>query len=69
MSDTLPLLTPAECALLLIDQQAGLAFGVGSIDRQVLLNNTIALARTATAFGLPVIVSTSATKGRLQISL
>jgi len=29
---------------LLIDQQAGLAFGVGSVDRQVLLNNTIALA-------------------------
>lgn len=62
MSDTLPLLTPAECALLLIDQQAGLAFGVGSVDRQVLLNNTIAMARTATVFGLPVIVSTSASK-------
>jgi len=62
MSDTRTLLTPTECALLLIDQQAGLAFGVGSIDRQVLLNNTVALARTATAFGLPVIASTSATK-------
>jgi len=45
------LLKPPECALLLIDQQAGLAFGVGSVDRQVLLNNTIALARTATVFG------------------
>ena len=56
------MLKPPECALLLIDQQAGLAFGVGSVDRQVLLNNTIALARTATVFGLPVIVSTSATK-------
>jgi nicotinamidase-related amidase len=62
MTDTIPLLKPEECALLLIDQQAGLAFGVGSIDRQVLLNNTIALARTATVFGLPIIVSTSATK-------
>jgi nicotinamidase-related amidase len=59
---TLPLLTPGACALLLIDQQAGLAFGVGSIDRQLLLNNTVALARTAMVFGLPVIVSTSATK-------
>jgi nicotinamidase-related amidase len=48
--------------LLLIDQQAGLAFGVGSSDRQVLLNNTIALARTATVFHLPVIISTSASK-------
>lgn len=51
MSDTLPLLTPAECALLLIDQQAGLAFGIGSVDRQVLLNNTIAMARTRRCSG------------------
>jgi nicotinamidase-related amidase len=39
--------------LVLVDQQAGLAFGVGSIDRQMLLNNVIALARTATVFGMP----------------
>jgi len=57
-----PLIQPEECALLLIDQQAGLAFGVGSIDRQVLLNNAIALAKTAIVFKLPVIVSTSASK-------
>jgi nicotinamidase-related amidase len=46
----------------LIDQQAGLAFGVSSIDRQVLLNNTVALAKTAQAFGVPTIISTSASK-------
>ena len=46
----------------LIDQQAGLAFGVGSTDRQVLLNNTVALARVASAFDLPVVISTSASK-------
>lgn len=40
MDDLTTLLTPTDCALLLIDQQAGLAFGVGSIDRQVLLENT-----------------------------
>ena len=62
MDDLTTLLTPTDCALLLIDQQAGLAFGVGSIDRQVLLGNTVALARTAKVFGLPVVVSTSATK-------
>lgn len=56
------LLTPADCALLLIDQQAGLAFGVGSIDRQTLLGNTVALARTAVVFGLPIVASTSASK-------
>ncbi|WEX90499.1 hydrolase [Sinorhizobium garamanticum] len=48
--------------LVLIDHQAGLAFAVESIDRQMLLNNTIALAKTAQVFGLPTIVSTSATK-------
>src|SRR5215468_1067728 len=56
------LLVPEDCALLLIDQQAGLAFAVGSIDRHTLLNNVIALAQTARAFSLPVVVSTSATK-------
>ena len=62
MNSPAPLLQPAQCALLLIDQQAGLAFGVGSSDRQVLLNNTVALARTAGVFEIPVIVTTSATK-------
>ncbi|WP_249151024.1 isochorismatase family protein [Bradyrhizobium japonicum] len=60
MSDIL--IEPKDCALVLADQQAGLAFGVGSIDRQMLLNNVIALARTATVFGIPIVVSTSATK-------
>jgi nicotinamidase-related amidase len=62
MSSTLALLDPSNCGLVLIDQQAGLAFGVGSEDRQVLLNNAVALACTARAFGLPVVASTSATK-------
>ncbi|WP_158753257.1 hydrolase [Dyella sp. S184] len=62
MANTATLLTPKDCALLLIDQQAGLAFGVGSIDRQTLLGNTIALARTAVVFGLPIVASTSASK-------
>ena len=61
-ADANPLLTPETTALLLVDQQAGLAFGVSSIDRQTLLNNTIALARTAVVFKLPVVVSTSASK-------
>jgi nicotinamidase-related amidase len=56
------LIEPKDCALVLVDQQAGLAFGVGSVDRQMLLNNVIALARTATVFGMPIVASTSATK-------
>jgi nicotinamidase-related amidase len=62
VSDTDSLLQPSQCALLLIDQQAGLAFGVGSLDRQTLLNNTIALAKTAAVFAIPIIASTSASR-------
>jgi nicotinamidase-related amidase len=56
------LLRPENCALLLVDLQAGLAFGVESEDRQVLLNNAVALARLAPLFKIPVVASTSATK-------
>jgi nicotinamidase-related amidase len=35
---------------------------VSSEDRQTLVNNAIALARTAVVFGIPVVVSTSASK-------
>ena len=58
----IPLLTPADCALVLVDEQAGLAFAAGSADRQLLRSNAVALARTATAFSIPVVVSTSASK-------
>jgi nicotinamidase-related amidase len=56
------LLKPQECTLLLIDFQAGLAFGVESIGRQTVLSNAVALARTAVAFDIPVVVSTSASR-------
>jgi len=58
----LPLLNPSEAVLLMVDQQAGLAFGVGSADRQLLINNTVALAKTAMTFQIPVVISTSASK-------
>ena len=35
MASNTRLLTPADSALLMVDVQAGLAFGVGSIDRQM----------------------------------
>jgi nicotinamidase-related amidase len=56
------LLEPSECVLLLVDLQAGLGFGAESISRQTLLNNAIALAKTAVAFGVPIVVTTSASK-------
>jgi len=48
--------------VLLVDFQAGLGFGVESIGRQVILNNAVALAKTAVAFGVPVVASTSASR-------
>lgn len=62
MNDTDQLLTPQNCALVLLDQQAGLLFGVQSIDRQQLVHNSAALLETALAFSLPVVISTSASK-------
>ena len=56
------LLEPKDCAMLLIDFQAGLGFGVESAPRQAVLNNAISLARTAAAFRVPVVVSTSASR-------
>lgn len=56
------LLKPSQCVILLVDLQAGLGFGTESIPRQMLLNNAVALAKTATAFGVPAIASTSASK-------
>jgi hypothetical protein len=62
MNETQRLLQPAECGMVLVDFQAGLAFGVESTSRQVLVNNALALARTAVVFGVPVVVSTSASR-------
>jgi nicotinamidase-related amidase len=56
------LLSPGQCVMLFVDFQAGLAFGVESTARQTLLNNAVALARTSQVYGVPVIVSTSASR-------
>ena len=62
MAATDTLLKPEDCAMLLVDFQAGLGFSVESISRQVVLGNAVALARTAVAFNVPVIASTSASR-------
>ena len=56
-------LTPDNCAMLLIDHQAGLFLGVQSIDQQILKNNAIGLAKTAKVFDLPTVLFTSSAKG------
>jgi len=52
------LLTPQNCQLIFIDHQPQMAFGVQSIDRQVLKNNTVALAKAARVFNIPTTITT-----------
>jgi len=54
----LEVLTPQNCQLIFIDHQPQMAFGVQSIDRQVLKNNTVGLAKAAKAFGIPTTITT-----------
>ncbi len=56
------LLTPHNCQLIFIDHQPQMAFGVQSIDRQVLKNNTVALAKAAKVFGIPTTITTVETE-------
>ncbi|WP_312686360.1 hydrolase [Kosakonia sp.] len=58
----LEVLTPANCQLIFIDHQPQMAFGVQSIDRQVLKNNTVALAKAARVFSIPTIITTVETE-------
>jgi nicotinamidase-related amidase len=51
------LLTPQNSAVIFIDHQPQMAFGVTSIDRQLLKNNVVALAKTAKAFSVPTILT------------
>lgn len=62
MAEADTLLKPEECVMLLVDFQAGLGFGVESMPRQVVVNNAVALARTAVAFKVSVVASTSASR-------
>ena len=52
------LLTAENSALALIDYQPGLVDGTRSIGREALVNNVVALAKAATMFNLPVVLST-----------
>src|SRR5262249_694952 len=57
------LLTPENCTVIFIDHQPQMTFGVASIDRQLLFNNVIGLAKSAKIFEVPVILTTVETKG------
>jgi len=52
------LLTPDNCVVTLIDLQPQMLFGVNGFDRQMVINNNVALCKAARVFGVPVVLST-----------
>ncbi|CAG9252608.1 MULTISPECIES: hydrolase [Burkholderia] len=54
----LEVLTPHNSQIIFIDQQPQMAFGVQSIDRQVLKNNVVGLAKAAKVFNIPTTITT-----------
>ena len=59
----LELLTPANSQVIFIDHQPQMAFGVQSMDRQMLKNNVVALAKSARIFDVPTTLTTVESKG------
>ncbi len=51
------LLSPDNCAVIFIDHQPQMTFGVANIDRQLLVNNVVMLAKGAKEYGVPVILT------------
>lgn len=58
----LELLNPQNSAVILIDFQPQMTFGVANIDRQTLFNNVLLLAKAAKIFKVPTILTTVETK-------
>ena len=56
------LLTPDNCVVALIDHQPQMLFGTSNFDRQSIINNTVALAKAARVFDVPVVLTTVETK-------
>ncbi len=56
------LLTPDNCVVAIIDLQPQMLFGVANFDRQMIINNNMALAKAARVFEVPVVLSTVETK-------
>jgi nicotinamidase-related amidase len=54
----LEVLTPLNSQMIFIDQQPQMAFGVQSMDRQALKNNTVGLAKAAKIFNIPTTITT-----------
>jgi nicotinamidase-related amidase len=57
MSDYTKLYTPADTAVVFIDHQPQMLFGVSNIDRASLINNVVLLAKAAKEFRVPVVLT------------
>lgn len=58
----LDLLTPDNCAVIFIDHQPQMLFGVSGIDRQTLMNNVLVLAEAARIFKVPALLTSVETE-------
>lgn len=56
------LITKDNCAIAFIDHQPQMVFGVGSIQRELLINNVLMLAKGAKLFNIPTILTTVESK-------
>jgi len=52
------LLTPQNSALIVIDYQPVQVNSIASMDRQLLVNNIVGVAKTGKTYGLPIVLST-----------
>src|ERR1700750_3166550 len=57
MSKYNKLYTPEDSAVVFIDHQPQMTFGVASIDRATLINNVVLLAKVAREFNVPTVLT------------
>lgn len=65
----LEVLTPSNSQLTFSDQQPKMAFGMQSVDRQILKNNTVGLVNAAHIFGEPTTLAAVESRKLFEASL
>ena len=68
MSQYHKLYTPEDSAIVFIDHQPQMTFGVASIDRATLINNVTLLAKVAKEFGVPAVLTRRRNANRLAVT-
>ena len=68
MSNYNKLYTPADSAIVFIDQQPQMLFGTSYPDRQSIIKNTVAFAKATRVFDVPVVLTTVETQSFREIS-